>query len=197
MKTGRWLSSWQKPAERWAGENWCQYSSSCLSKGCICSKRSSPEQPGQDYFERNRKRLVTLMLIQGVNSDLNRQLAPVRERQGLDRRLLKEPETDLERLPLLKNNLQRDTELYLRCLIEIRRRTSRRPSSERNTLKITFLRKTSKTFKWDTEEYRWGKTWRTSTCLQNLLSARWSVDLFLWQPRILQLALHSHQWNQT
>ena len=31
----------------------------------------------------------------------------------------------------------------------------------------------------------------------NRLSARRSVDLFLLQSRILQLALHTHQWNQT
>ena len=48
-----------------------------LSKGCIWSKRSSLEQPGQDYFERRRRRLVKLILIQGVKSDLNRQQAPV------------------------------------------------------------------------------------------------------------------------
>ena len=42
-----------------------------LSKGCIWSKRSSQEQTGQDYFDRKR-RLVKLILIQRVKSDLNR-----------------------------------------------------------------------------------------------------------------------------
>ena len=96
-----------------------------LLKGCIWRKRSSQEQPGQDYFERRRKQLVKLILIQGVNSNLNRQLAPVRERLGLNQGLLKEPETALERLPLLKSNLQRDTEFYLTFLIEMWRQTSR------------------------------------------------------------------------
>jgi len=34
-----------------------------LPKGCIWSKRSSQEQPGQDYFKRRRRRLVKLILI--------------------------------------------------------------------------------------------------------------------------------------
>ena len=59
----------------------------------------------------------------------------------------KEPETALERLLVLKSNLQRDPELYLRCLIEMRRRISRWPSSGKNTMRISLLRKTSKTFK--------------------------------------------------
>ena len=94
-----------------------------LSKGCIRSKKSSQEQPGQDYFERRRRRrLVKLILIQGVKSDLSRQLASVRGRLGLDQGLQKEPETALERLTLLKSNLKIDAELNLRCLIEMRRR---------------------------------------------------------------------------
>jgi hypothetical protein len=74
-----------------------------LSIGYIWRKISSRKQPGEDYFERRRRRLVKLILIQGVKSDLNRQLAPVRGPLGLDQGLLKEPE--LERLPLLKSNL--------------------------------------------------------------------------------------------
>ena len=49
-----------------------------LSKGCIRSKRSSQEQPGIEYFEKRRRQLVKLILIKGVKSDLNRQLAAVR-----------------------------------------------------------------------------------------------------------------------
>jgi hypothetical protein len=111
-------------------------------------KRLHLEQ--RSYFKRRR-----LILIQGVNSNLNRQLAPVWGRLGMDQGFLKEPETALEHLPLLKSNLQRDAESYLRCLIEMWCRTSRWPSSGRTSL----LRKTSKTFKVRyTAECRWSQT---------------------------------------
>ena len=57
------------------------------STGCMWSKRNSQQQPGEDDFERRRRRLVKLILIHGVKSDLNRQLVPVRSEWGWIRNL--------------------------------------------------------------------------------------------------------------
>ena len=110
---------------------------------------------------------------------------------GLDQGLLKDPQTALECLPQLQPKKR------CRTLPEVSYRDAA------SNFKMAIVREKYPEDKLVEEDIKdiqseiLQNVDGASTSPQNLLSARRSVDLFLCQPGILQLALHSHQYNQT
>ena len=151
-----------------------------LSKGCIWSKRSSQGQPGHDYFERRRRQLVKLILIQGVKSDLNRHLARVRGATGAISGTSKRTrncsgtQSPAEKQPtkrriILPEVSYRDAALNFKMAIV----TEKYPEDKLVEEDIKDIQSEI------LQNVDGGQTWRTSTSPQNLLSARRSIDLFL------------------